>query len=156
MASFHSDARGVTIPCAECQAGNRIPWSRLHEAPRCGRCKAYLGAIDKPVVLPDEATFTAATGSGSLPVVVDFWAEWCAPCRTLAPTLEALASDMEGRVVFAKLDTEAVPGPGRALGLRSIPTLALYRGGELLGQQAGAHPAQAIRQWLRAAGGLDG
>ncbi len=139
MASFHSDARGVTIPCAECQAGNRIPWRLV-----------------QPVVLPDEATFTAATGSGSLPVVVDFWAEWCAPCRMLAPTLEALASDMEGRVVFAKLDTEAVPGPGRALGLRSIPTLALYRGGELLGQQAGAHPAQAIRQWLRAAGGLDG
>lgn len=156
MATFHSDARGVTVPCSECEATNRIPWDRLHEGPRCGRCKAYLQGIDRPVELPDEAAFAAATASGTLPLVVDFWAAWCAPCRMLAPTLEALAADLEGQVVFAKLDTEAVPGPGRTLGLRSIPTLALYRSGELLGQQAGAHPAQAIRQWLRAAGGLDG
>jgi thioredoxin 2 len=156
MATFHSDARGVLIPCSECEAPNRIPWDRVHEGPRCGRCKAYLQGIGQPVVLPDEETFVAATASGSLPLVVDFWADWCAPCRTLAPTLEALAADLEGEVVFAKLDTEAVPGPGRALGLRSIPTLALYRAGELLGQQAGAHPATTIRQWLRAAGGLDG
>lgn len=156
MASYISNAQGVTLPCAECAAGNRIPWDRLHEAPKCGRCKAFLPGIERPVVLPDEAAFDAATGGASLSLVVDFWADWCAPCRMLAPTIESLAEDLEGEVIFAKLDTEAVPGPGRALGLRSIPTLALYRRGDLLGQQAGAHPAQAIRQWLRAAGGLDG
>ena len=156
MTTYTSNPKGVTLACAECGAGNRIPWERVHEAPKCGRCKAFLPGIDRPVVLPDEATFDAASATGSLPLVVDFWAEWCAPCRMLAPTLEALARELEGEVVFAKLDTEAVPGPGRTLGLRSIPTLALYRRGELLGQQAGAHPGQAIRQWLRAAGGLDG
>jgi thioredoxin 2 len=107
------------------------------------------------VVLKDQKTFTAATRRASLPVVVDFWAEWCTPCRLLAPVVEELAADLEGTVIFAKLDTEAVPEPGRDLDLRSIPTLALYRDGRLLGQQAGVKPARSIRQWLRAAGGLD-
>jgi thioredoxin 2 len=138
----------LLVACPHCQSLNRVPAARLGEQPECGRCHQPL-FTGRPLAL-DAAGFTAHVERGQLPVLVDFWAPWCGPCRMMAPQFEQAATQLEPRVRLAKVDTEAQPGLGSRFGIRSIPTLALFRDGRELARQAGAMAAADIVRWTRA------
>jgi thioredoxin 2 len=137
----------LILACPHCQAANRVPVARVGQAPNCGRCHAPL-FTGKPVAL-DEAGFEAHVARGGLPVLVDFWAPWCGPCRAMAPQFEAAAAQLEPAVRLAKVDTDAQPALGNRFGIRSIPTLVLFRDGREVARQAGAVGAAQLVQWVR-------
>jgi thioredoxin 2 len=107
-----------------------------------------LPAPAEPVEVPDAVAFDALISAAPLPVVVDFWAPWCGPCRMMAPELEKVAKEAAGQWLVVKVDTEALPELGERFRIRSIPTLALFRGGQELNRVAGAHPAADIRTFV--------
>ena len=135
------------IGCARCGTLNRVPAERLGDDPVCGRCGTELlpGA---PVELRDD-NFDAVAGKTELPVLVDFWATWCGPCRMMAPAFEQAATAWEGRVRFAKVDTDANPELAQRFAIRSIPTLVRLDGGRETARQAGALPLGAIVSMVR-------
>ena len=139
------------VPCPQCGATNRVPAARLGESPVCGKCKAAL-LTAAPIEL-DDATFDRQIG-GDLPVVVDFWAQWCGPCRMMAPHFARAAQMLAPQVRFAKLDTERAQGVAARHGIRSIPTLILFRGGREVARQSGALESAALAQWVRGAAGV--
>ncbi len=140
-------AASTNVACPHCHAVNRVPSARLADAPVCGRCRAAL-FTGKPVEL-DTAGFNAQVLRGELPVLVDFWAPWCGPCRTMAPQFERAAGDLEPAFRLAKVDTEAQPALGSRFGIRSIPTLILFRSGREIARQPGAMGATDIVRWVR-------
>lgn len=139
----------LLIPCPSCAGLNRIPAERLGDAPRCGRCKHEV-LPDTPFEL-NQASF-AAQLKGDLPLLVDVWADWCGPCKSFAPTFAQAAAQLRGRCRLGKLDSEANPQLAGQLGIRSIPSLILFRGGVEVGRQAGALPLPQLLGWLRGQG----
>jgi thioredoxin 2 len=138
----------VHVVCPGCAAVNRVAAGRLGDGPRCGTCKQAL-FTGHPVEL-DEASFGRHVGRSDLPVVVDFWAPWCAPCRMMAPAFEQAAVQLEPRVRLAKLNTEQVPSLAAEHGIRSIPTLAVFRSGREVARQMGAMGGPQLLQWIQA------
>ena len=138
----------LMIACPHCNALNRVPAARLGEAPNCGRCHRPL--FDAHPVALDAAGFEAHAVKASLPLLVDFGAPWCGPCRTMAPHFEAAAAQLEPDLRLAKLDTEAHPELGGRFGIRSIPTMVLFQAGREIGRVSGAMSSADIVRWARA------
>ena len=133
------------IACPACNSLNRVPDDRREDGPTCGKCGKPL--FDGHPVALDEAGFHAHVERSTLPVLVDFWAPWCGPCRMMAPQFEAAAGKLEPFVRLAKVDTEAQQALGARFGIRSIPTLALFLEGKEIARQPGAMNAADIVRW---------
>jgi thioredoxin 2 len=138
-----------TIVCPSCGAINRAPASRLAagERPSCGGCRKPLFE-GVPHDVSGEEGFNRLIGDTSIPVLVDFWAEWCGPCLQMAPHFKAAAQALEPRVRLVKVDTETLPVIAGRHGIKSIPTLILFSKGREIGRQSGAMQAKAIEQWV--------
>jgi thioredoxin 2 len=136
----------IHVVCPQCDAVNRIPAERLGESPNCGKCHEPL--FDGHPVALDERRFERHVSRSDLPVLVDFWAPWCGPCRQMAPAFEAAAQRIEPRARLAKVNTEEAQGLAARFGIRSIPTLAVFRGGREAGRQAGAMDTAGLVSWM--------
>ena len=137
------------VVCPACAAVNRIPGERLGDKPRCGKCSKPL-FTGHPLEL-DSASFERHLQRSELPLVVDFWADWCGPCKMMAPAFAQAAGELEPRVRLAKVDTEAQQAIAARYTIRSIPTLILFRDGREVARQAGAMSKNDIVHWVRGA-----
>jgi len=138
----------LNIVCPHCNAANRVPPQRAVDKPKCGKCHKPL--FDGHPVALDEAGFERHIAANDVPVVVDFWAPWCGPCRMMAPEYEKAAAMLEPNARFAKVNTEEAQALAQRFNIRSIPTMALFRGGREIARQSGAMGAAAIANWVRA------
>ena len=136
------------IVCPHCTVVNRVLAERLADSPRCGKCRDPLFA-NEPAALSD-ATFQTHIERSDVPVVVDFWAPWCGPCKMMAPAYEQAAADLEPDFRLAKLNTEDAQGTAARFQIRSIPTLVMFRNGQEVARQPGAMGAADIVRWVRA------
>ena len=138
----------VHVVCTGCGAANRVPHARLADNPSCGRCHEPL--FDGHPANLNEQAFEGQLARSDLPVLVDFWADWCAPCRVMAPAYEAAAGELEPEMRVIKVDTERAQTAAGRLGIRSIPTLMLFRNGQEIARHAGAIGKDQIVSWARA------
>lgn len=144
MTGKETDVRTAAVACAFCAKINRVDLSRAADRPKCGSCGKPI-LLDRPVRVTDETMEKVLKGS-NVPVVVDFYADWCAPCKVMAPALDQLARDRMGEVLVAKLDTDASPTMAVKYGIRGIPTLIVFRNGTEARRQTGAIPLDRLKQ----------
>jgi thioredoxin 2 len=135
----------VQIACPHCLAANRVPAARLGEDPKCGKCGAAL--LDGAPLELREDQFESFVQRTQLPVLADFWAPWCGPCRAMAPHFERAAGELKDRVRLVKVNTEEAPQLARRYGIRAIPTLVLFRDGAEVKRASGAMDAGALARW---------
>lgn len=148
MSDIVLDDRGVIVPCPFCGKKNRLLYERLGGTSRCGECKRDLSAPAEPIEIATAADFDRLIAKAAIPVVVDYWAPWCGPCRMVAPEIRKVAARQAGRVLVVKVDTEALPDLGDRFGIRSIPTLAIFSQGREVVRSAGARPAPEIEKFI--------
>jgi len=142
------DDRGVVVACGSCEQKNRFAYERLGETVRCGKCKAILPAPSAPIEVDSSAHFDRLVAGSALPVVVDFWAPWCGPCRMVAPELQKVAARQAGKYLVVKVNTDVLADLGERFGIRSIPTMAVFAGGREVARTTGARPASEIEAFV--------
>jgi thioredoxin 2 len=149
MSDLQLDDRGFIVGCPSCGQRNRIAFS-AREA-RCGRCKSTLPPPSEPIEVAGADAFDALVRAARVPVVVDFWAPWCGPCRMVAPEIARVAASNAGRFVVVKVNTDAVPELGERFRIRSIPTMTVFSGGQEVARTTGARPAAEIESFVNGA-----
>lgn len=145
------DERGVVSPCPNCGQQVRTAYGKLGGIVRCPRCKADVPAPSEPLEVGRVEEFDRMIAEASMPVVVDFWAPWCAPCHMVAPEVKKVAAARQGEWLVVKVNTDALPEIAVRLGIQSIPTLALFDGGREVSRTIGARPAAGVEQFVRQA-----
>jgi thioredoxin 2 len=154
MAHLELDDRGIVVPCSTCGQNNRVLYERLGGAVKCGRCKTELSATAAPLEVSASVDFDRLISHASIPVVVDYWAPWCGPCRVVAPELAKVAARAHGKFLVVKVNTDALNDLGERFGIRSIPTMAVFSGGREVTRTTGARPAAEIEAFIAQATGL--
>jgi thioredoxin 2 len=136
----------ILLVCPNCDTVNRVPANKATSEAKCGNChRAIFTGL--PIAV-SEKSFDRHIQRDGIPVVVDFWAEWCGPCKVMSPTFERVAAELEPNVRFLKVDTEAQPGLAARYNVRSIPMMMLFKDGRLVAQRAGAISAESLRGWI--------
>jgi len=135
-------SKRATVACPFCSTLNRVDLARIADRPKCGSCGRPI-LLDRPIAVTD-ATLDAVLKGTEVPVVMDGYADWCGPCKIMAPVLDDFAHARQGEVLVVKLDTDRNPGTTRRFGIRAIPTLIVFRQGQEVGRQAGVIPRQAL------------
>lgn len=143
-----NDTRKAVVACPFCSTLNRVDLARLADRPKCAQCGKPI-LLDRPLPISD-ATFERVTTDTSVPVLVDFYADWCGPCKIMAPVLDDVARRRAGEVLVTKLDTDKNPATGLRFGIRGIPTLILFRQGKEVGRRVGAVPPADVEALLSA------
>src|SRR6185295_18006532 len=148
MSALQMDEKGIVMACTNCAQKNRIAFDRLDKESHCGKCKNKLPAPDMPVEVPDEKSFQNLAAKASIPILADFWAPWCGPCRMAMPELEKLAREGAGETLVAKVNTEEQGWLAQRHGIQSIPTMILFWQGTEAGRLSGARPAAELRRFV--------
>ena len=148
MAVLSMDGEGIFSVCPSCGQKNRKRFARAGQRGRCGKCKKALAALSSPIEIHAQEQFEALIANSSVPILVDFWAPWCGPCRMVAPEMEKVASAEAGHLLVVKANTEDLPALSQRFGIRSIPMMMVFLHGREMGRTAGARPAAAIREFV--------
>ena len=148
MGALQVDDRGVIIPCTSCGQRNRVVYGRLDAETRCGQCRTPIPPPGEAVEVHDAPTFDAIVASAAVPIIVDFWAPWCGPCRMVAPEMAKVAARHAGHYLVLKINTDEVSELTERFGIRSIPMLAVFKGGREAGRTVGARPAAEIEAFV--------
>lgn len=148
FAGVQFDERGLITACPWCDTRNRLAYNRLGETFRCGGCKRDMELPAEPIEMHSEADFRSIAKNAAIPLLVDFWAPWCGPCKMVAPELIKVAATSQGAFLVLKVNTEELPITAQQFRISTIPTLVLMRYGRELARKSGALPAAAIRQFM--------
>lgn len=140
----------MTVRCMFCETWNRIDADKAPDRPKCGKCAKPI-LLERPLPL-DDATFARTIAESGVPVLVDFYADWCGPCRMMAPAVDALASNAQGKAIIAKLNTDEANTTANGFGIRGIPTVIVFSGGKEVARQSGAMPLEGLTALLARAG----
>ena len=140
----------LTVRCQFCDTWNRIDAAKAAAGPKCGKCAKPI-LLERPLPLTDD-TFTRTLNESDLPVAVDFYADWCGPCRMMAPAVDALAAHLQGKALIAKLNTDESSRTASSFNIRGIPTTIVFKGGKEVARQSGAMPLEALKQLVARAG----
>jgi thioredoxin 2 len=146
-----SSPDGIVRACPRCGRKNRLLFARLDRAARCGACGSPLPAPAEPLAVDSSVALAELLRRSALPVLVDFWAPWCGPCRMVSPALAQVAADLAGRVKLVKVNVDESPKIQQRFGVQAIPTLMVLRRGQVAARRAGAAPAADLRKWVEAA-----
>ncbi len=147
-AALHLDDKGILTACTRCGQTNRVTFDKIGHTTRCGKCKEAVRADATALEVSSTADFDRLIAQSAVPVVVDYWAPWCGPCRVVAPELEKVAKRAEGRYLVVKVNTDALSDLGQRYTIRSIPTMALFAGGREVNRTTGARPAADIEAFI--------
>ena len=151
-AESEAATKKLTVRCQFCDTWNRIDAAKVVDGPKCGKCTKPI-LLERPLTLTDE-TFSRTINESDVPVAVDFYADWCGPCRMMAPAVDALAAHLQGRALIAKLNTDHSSRTASGFGIRGIPTMIVFQGGKEVARQSGAVPLEGLKQLVARAGVL--
>lgn len=150
MPTETSTVRSITLRCQFCEAWNRIDSEKAADGPKCGKCAKPI-LLERPITLTDD-TFSRTLKESDVPVFVDFYADWCGPCRMMAPAVDALAAHLQGKALVGKLNTDESQRTAGGFNIRGIPTTIVFKGGKEVARQSGALPLEGLKQLVAKAG----